>query len=82
MAAAQLDSQFGSCLISRYLLAVLQVKVADYTAYWPPDWLKMTRPQVTPYFPQVGDIVSNSTPTSIDAIFGHNLSRYLYHIWA
>jgi bromodomain and WD repeat domain-containing protein 1/3 len=30
---------------------------ADYSIYWPPNWLKMRNPHVTPYYPQVGDIV-------------------------
>ncbi|XP_019861336.1 PREDICTED: bromodomain and WD repeat-containing protein 3-like [Amphimedon queenslandica] len=29
----------------------------DYSIYWPTDWLKMNSPQVSPYYPQVGDIV-------------------------
>ena len=33
----------------------------DLTAYWPSDWLKSTKPRPSPYFPQVGDIVSTCT---------------------
>ena len=32
--------------------------VLDYSVYHPPDWLKSTSTKNTPYFPQVGDIVS------------------------
>ena len=39
------------------------IKSVDYAAYWPPDWLKQTRPQMYPYFPQVGDTVRQHTHT-------------------
>ena len=35
----------------------------DYSVYWPTDWLKMDSPQISPYYPQVGDIVSYCTCT-------------------
>ena len=38
----------------------MQVKSSlDYSAYLPPDWLNSTSPHSSPYFPQVGDIVSS-----------------------
>ena len=33
----------------------------DYSIYSPPDWLKTTSPNSSPYFPQVGDIVTQAT---------------------
>ena len=47
-------------LCSFFILVLMQASVVDYTPYWPTHWLKITRPQVTPYFPQVGDVVSSS----------------------
>ena len=35
----------------------------DYSVYWPTDWLKMNSPQISPYYPQVGDIVGHCTCT-------------------
>ena len=46
--------------ISIIFLSVSQVKEVDLTAYWPSDWLKLTKSCMSPYFPQVGDIVSQS----------------------
>jgi len=54
-------------------LVLLQAKEVDYTPYWPTDWLKMTRPQITPYFPQVGDIVSSSTLQSPMGVYSVTL---------